>query len=118
MTDRVSSKYLFVLDTGATRTTIHPHMREVLRLVRDTTRTVTVTTASGQSTAAFYRVPRVAGLGIERSNFTVLVQPFPPSFTADGLLGLDFFRGHVLTLDFLRNIVDLRPPRPWWQFWA
>ena len=118
MTNRMSVKYRFVLDTGATRTTIHPYMSDVLRLVRDETRAASVTTASGRSTATFFRVPRVAGLGIERENFSVLVQQFPPSFSADGLLGLDFFRGYVLTLDFRRNVVHLRPAHRWWQFWA
>jgi hypothetical protein len=63
------------------------------------------------------RVARFAAFGIVQSDFPVLWLPLPPAVRVDGLLGLDFFRGLVLTLDFARGQISLRPPRRWWQFW-
>ena len=36
----------------------------------------------------------------ERTEFPVLGHTLPPSAGVDGLLGLDFFRGQSLTLNF------------------
>jgi hypothetical protein len=41
----------------------------------------------------------------------------PPAVITDGMLGPDFFRGFVLTLDFARGRIALGPPRRWWQVW-
>jgi len=54
---------------------------------------------------------------VTRTNFPVVAHDLPPAVTVDGLLGLDFFRDLVLTLDFARGRIDLRPPRPWWRVW-
>jgi hypothetical protein len=43
---------------------------------------------------------KVAALGLERTAFSVLAHTLPPSAGVDGLLGLDFLRGQVLTVDF------------------
>jgi hypothetical protein len=40
----------------------------------------------------------------------------PPAVTVYGLLGLDFRRGRVLTLNFARGRVGLRGPRAWWPW--
>ncbi len=37
----------------------------------------------------------------------VLCHTLPPSATVDGLLGLDFFRGHQLTVDFQTGQITL-----------
>jgi predicted aspartyl protease len=116
-TARTVGTYLFVVDTGATRTAVHTRIVRALKLAPDPRRVAAVTTASGNSTACFFVVPRLKGLGLEQTNFRVLAQEFPATFSADGLLGLDFFRGRVLTIDFQLNTLRLRPPRPWWHFW-
>jgi hypothetical protein len=46
-------------------------------------------------------------LGQERQNFTVIAYTLPPTATIDGLLGLDFFRNHVLTIDFQNGEITL-----------
>lgn len=46
----------------------------------------------------------VAGRTIE--NFPMLCHTLPPSAMVDGLLGLDFFRGRRLILDFDMGFVD------------
>ena len=43
--------------------------------------------------------------------------PLDPAVMIDRLLGLDFFRGLVLTLDFARGDIALRGPKRWWHFW-
>jgi predicted aspartyl protease len=106
-----------VLDTGATLTSIHVRTARSLRLVTDASRHVGVTTASGRTTAEVFIAPIISGIGLTRDRFPILGQVFPESFTADGLLGLDFVRDHVLTVDFIKGLVRLRPPRPWWRFW-
>lgn len=50
---------------------------------------------------------RIRALGQERVEFAVLGHTLPPSAGVDGLLGLDFFRGQSLTLDFRTGHVTL-----------
>lgn len=59
--------------------------------------------------------PRFAGPNPHRRSAR---GPRPPAAVmADGLLGLDFFRGLVLAFDFARGRVTLHPPKAWWRFW-
>jgi hypothetical protein len=37
----------------------------------------------------------------------VLARNLPPGAAADGLLGLDSLRGHVLTIDFPHGLISL-----------
>ena len=48
-------------------------------------------------------------LGQARSDFQVLSHALPPATNLDGLLGLDFFRGQVLTIDFQKGEITLDP---------
>lgn len=45
-------------------------------------------------------LPKIYALGIVKEDFPVFVHSLPASAKIDGVLGLDFLRGHVLTLDF------------------
>jgi hypothetical protein len=62
-------------------------------------------------------VPRLVSLGQARSDFEIAAHDPPATFSADGLIGLDFFRDLVLTIDFLRGRISLNQHRRWWQFW-
>jgi hypothetical protein len=73
--------------------------------------------AAGVARAPLVRGPAVHALGRVRTEFLVAAHDFPLGVEADGLLGLDFFRGFVLRLDFARGRIRLTPPRRWWQFW-
>jgi hypothetical protein len=52
-------------------------------------------------------VLRLTALGQSKANFRVLALPISPVPTADGVLGLDFLRGHLLTIDFRTGQIDL-----------
>jgi hypothetical protein len=62
------------------------------------------------------QVSAVAALERVRVDLLVAAHNLTPGSEADGLLGLDFFRGFILKLDFIRGRIDLSA-KHWWQFW-
>jgi hypothetical protein len=68
---------------------------------------VGVTTVSGVLWLPQLPVIRFKALGQERRNFSVLAHTLPPTAFFDGLLGLDFFRGQMLTSDFRQGQILL-----------
>ncbi len=98
-----SAVFRLALDTGATNTVVNVGMLVALgydpALEPDR---VQVTTGSGVEFAPRVTLRRIVTLGLERTDFHVLGHTLPPSAGVDGLLGLDFFRGQVLTVN-LRN---------------
>ncbi|MGI0014446.1 MAG: retroviral-like aspartic protease family protein [Nitrososphaera sp.] len=89
------------LDTGATGTLVNVGMLVSIgydpALVIDRFQ---ITTGSGVEFVPRITVSKIAVLGQEREDLPVLCHTLPPSSGIDGLLGLDFFRGQSLTLDF------------------
>jgi gag-polyprotein putative aspartyl protease len=61
---------------------------------------VQITTGSGVEFVPRITVQKLLALGQERTGVLVLCHTLPASAGVDGLLGLDFFRGHLLTIDF------------------
>ena len=116
---RLARLFRFAVDTGATQTGIRTeHLRA---LGYDLTRPVgrkRIRAATGSVVVPLYRVTSLASLGQTRTDFPVAAQDLPLTVEADGLLGLDFFRRLVLTLDFARGLASLGPPRRWWQLWG
>lgn len=96
------------LDTGATSTVVNVGMLVALgldpALAPDR---VQVTTGSGVEFAPRLTLHKMVALGLERASFPVLAHTLPPSAGVDGLLGLDFFRGQGLTVDFRNGQVTL-----------
>jgi predicted aspartyl protease len=89
------------LDTGATATLVNVAM--LVAIGYDpalTTDRVQVTTGSGVEFAPRVELQRLTALGQERYGLQVLGHTLPPSSGVDGLLGLDFFRGLNLSIDF------------------
>lgn len=68
---------------------------------------IQVTTGSGVEYAPHVPVVRIKAMGQDRSYFPVLAHTLPPSASIDGLLGLDYLRGQVLTIDFRQGTVSL-----------
>ncbi len=89
------------LDTGATTTLISATV--LVGLGYDPSAAaalVPVTTGSGIACAPRIPMDKIIALGAERTSFPVLSHTLPPSAGIDGLLGLDFFRGQMLLIDF------------------
>lgn len=109
--------FQFAVDTGASVSAVSGLLLEALGYHREqTTGRVHARTGSGGVTTGMIRVRQFAAFGIVRPDFPLLWLPLPPASRIDGLLGLDFCRGLVLTLDFARGRAGLRPRR-WWRFW-
>jgi len=66
-----------------------------------------VNTGSGIEFAALVSISKLVALGMERSDFPVLAHTLAPSAGVDGVLGLDFLRGHVLRIDFANGRLTL-----------
>jgi predicted aspartyl protease len=114
---RAGHVFQFMIDTGATRTCIRPEL--LRRLGIDPDRPVSqirIRSATGGGNASLFRVARVVALGQTRTDFPIAAQDLPLSVAADGLLGLDFYRGLILRLDFAHGRASLAPPS-WWRFW-
>jgi hypothetical protein len=89
------------LDSGATTTAVNVAL--LVALGNDPALApvrVQVTTASGIEYVPRLPLRRLTALGHDRFDFPVLCHTLPPSAAFDGVLGLDFLRGHVLMLDF------------------
>ncbi len=96
------------LDTGATGTLINAAM--LVSIGYDPAlepERLQVTTGSGVEFVPRLRLRRISALGQFRENFPVLCHTLPPTASVDGLLGLDFLRGHVLNLDFRTGTIRL-----------
>lgn len=111
-----AAELVLALDTGASRTMIDVESLRSLGCSVDA-RGGRATTASGDVPVGRVSLNRLFALDVERSNFPVNAHPLPPNLGIDGLLGLDFFRGQVLTIDFARGRIDLGPVKKWWRSW-
>jgi hypothetical protein len=110
--------FRFVVDTGTNLTSMRVDLLRLLgfdpatspqsRRLRSATSTVRVPVLI---------VPRLASLGQTRSDFEIAAHDPPAAFSADGLLGLDFYRDLCLTIDFHCGRISLNPHGKWWQFW-
>ncbi len=96
------------LDTGATMSVVSWDAMLTLgydpAVVKDR---VQMTTGSGVEFAPRINIEKIQALEQERKNFPILCHSLPPTTTVDGVLGLDFFRGCLLTLDFKLGQVAL-----------
>ena len=96
------------LDTGATSTTVNAGLLNAIgydpALVPDR---IQLTTGSGVEYAPRLSVSKIDALGQERGNFLIVAHTLPPTASVDGLLGLDFFRGQELNVDFREGIIML-----------
>ena len=96
------------LDTGATYTMVSRETMIELGYDLDTAGSVMpLITASGTEMASVINLERIAALEQERQDFPVLCHTLPSGSPIDGLLGLDFFRGQKLTVDFRAGLVTL-----------
>lgn len=96
------------LDTGATGTVINTGMLVALGYDPALAPTrIQVTTGSGVEFVPRLPLDKIIALGQERIGLPVLAHTLPSSAGIDGLLGLDFVRGHTLTVDFRTGLLTL-----------
>lgn len=96
----------FALDTGATGSLVNWDV--VVLLGYDPAivpERIQMTTGSGVEFVPRIVIEKIEALGQKRRDFPILCHTLPPSATVDGVLGLDFFRGQRLVLDFCMGLV-------------
>ncbi|MCG3162239.1 MAG: hypothetical protein JMDDDDMK_03479 [Acidobacteria bacterium] len=97
------------LDTGATRTLISPEILiEVGYDLSQAAHHSQMTTGSQVERVPLLTLDKLAALGQERLSLMVACHSLPPSAGIDGLLGLDFFRGLNLNIDFCNGTITLQ----------
>ncbi len=97
-----------ILDTGATISLIRSTILIAVGYDPDASQDqVQVTMGSGIQSLPRIVLNRFSALGRHRLGFRVLSHPILPAAGVDGLLGLDFLRGTVLTIDFLAGQIAL-----------
>src|SRR5271168_239323 len=90
-----------VLDTGATTSLINRDILISLGFDPDQSpRKTSMTTGSTVEIVPLVVLTRFSALGQHRFGFSAIAHPLPASSDLDGLLGLDFLRGQILTIDF------------------
>ena len=97
-----------ILDTGATTSLLNDTalLTQGYDLASVTDR-VQMTTGSLVTSVPRLVLTRLTALGRHRFGFPVLAHSLPVSASVHGLLGLDFLRGEVLTIDFRSGQITL-----------
>jgi len=96
------------LDTGASKTLItSANMASLGYGEAMASEWIEVTTATRNERAPMIAVDSMESLGVVRSRLPVLCHPLAPGAKIDGLPGLDFLRGSVLTVDFRAGTLTL-----------
>lgn len=96
------------LDTGASGTIISAKkLREVGYDLDKPEDEIYITTGSGLIFVPKITIEKLTALGKERTGFQIIAHDFPPTSTVDGVLGLDFLRDYVLTVDFVKGEIEL-----------
>jgi predicted aspartyl protease len=97
-----------LLDTGATHSLVSENLLAYVGYdPTSSTDLVKVAMGNGVEIVPRIVVNRFTALGMHRIGFPLLARALPPEAGVDGLLGLDFLRGHVLTLDFQGGLLTL-----------
>ncbi len=100
---------MLALDTGATGTVLNESVVAAVGYKpAAASKRVQITTGSGIESTPLIRLEAVSCLGRKKRNFPILCHTLPPSAGVDGLIGLDFFRGTTLTIDFVKGRLRLR----------
>jgi predicted aspartyl protease len=101
-----SGPYRFVIDTGAERTVVSRELAGTLNLAMG--RRVRVTTMAGQTELGTYLLP---ALRVSMVTPDTLEAPAVEArnLGAPGMLGLDALKGHAVSIDFDRNVMEVRP---------
>ena len=103
-----SADLRLILDTGATTTLLNENIVRFLGLNPDEPASRANITMTGSiETCPIVTLNRLTAFGQHRLAFPVISHSLPLGSGIDGLLGLDFLRGHVLTIDFTTGRLSL-----------
>ena len=98
----------FLLDTGSTISLLG--WDAAMRLgyePDDLSNRIQTITASSLEVSHRIVIEKIEALGQERLYHSMLCRPLPSILDIDGVLGLDFFQGHKLTIDFRIGLITL-----------
>lgn len=105
------TRLLLALDTVASRTVIAPLVLESVGcVVSDSAAGLMVATGSRREFMPLVGVSKLSALGHLVENLSVLAHQLPAGMAVHGLLGLDFFTGCRLELNFRAGTILLEPP--------
>jgi predicted aspartyl protease len=100
-----------ILDTGATTTLINQDVLTAVGfdLMASDSPADRMEMATGSTIERVSKIvlTRLSALGQHRFGFSVVSHSLPAGVHIDGLLGLDFFRNQVLTVDFQKGRIAL-----------
>lgn len=97
------------LDTGASATVIsRKRLLAVGYDLENIEDEAFITTGSGLITIPKIRIEKLSALGKEKTDFLINAHDLPPTASVDGVLGLDFLRENVLTIDFMKGEIELK----------
>jgi hypothetical protein len=100
-----SGPYPFIIDTGSERTVVSRELAGVLKLVSG--RRVRVTTMAGQSELGTYKL---SDIRVSKISPDALEAPAVDAVNlgAPGMLGIDALKGHAVSIDFDKNLMEVR----------
>lgn len=99
---------LLILDTGATTTVLHPGILATIGYDPDSVADrVPMTTVDGTCMAPRVTLNRLTTIGQHRLGFPVVCHALPSASGVKGLLGLDFFRDTLLTINFRQGRIEV-----------
>lgn len=100
-----SGPYPFIIDTGSERTVVSRELAGLLKLVSG--RRVRVTTMAGQSELGTYKL---SDIRVSKISPDALEAPAvdATNLGAPGMLGIDALKGHSVSIDFDKNVMEVR----------
>lgn len=102
---RVSMR--LALDAGATGTIVDPSfLTRVGYNLSGLPRNLRANTVNGPVSVSAVQIVSLSSLGIMAANIRVVAHRLQRT-GFDGVLGLDFLRGHVLTIDYVQGTIEL-----------
>jgi predicted aspartyl protease len=102
----VSGPYPFIIDTGAERTVVSRELATALNLAVG--RRVRVTTMAGTSELGTYQLPLLRTGRVMPDTIEAPVVD-ARNLGAPGMLGLDALKGHSVSIDFDKSVMEVRP---------
>lgn len=103
-----SGPYRFIIDTGAERSVVSNELAGRLNLA--TGRRVRVTTMAGQSVLNTFLLPALQ-VSLVKPDTLEAPGVAAANLGAPGMLGIDALRGHSVSIDFDRNVMEVRPSK-------